>query len=121
MTTRTLGDYEGDADAAVVLAAGIIHPLMFGTEGSYFPELFPTWIRFSGVSIGKQFGVVLGGGIAPLVATSLYSSTSTSYAITGYYMALALGAMITFSFAHETSKSQLPSYHKSNIRAKGCA
>ena len=95
--------------AAVVLAAGIIHPLMFGTEGSYFPELFPTRIRFSGVSIGKQFGVVLGGGIAPLVATSLYSYTGTAYAITAYYVALALAAMIALSFAHETSKSQLPS------------
>jgi MFS family permease len=95
--------------AAVVLAAGIIHPLMFGTEGSYFPELFPTRIRFSGVSIGKQFGVVLGGGIAPLVATSLYSYTGTAHAITAYYVALALAAMIALSFAHETNKSQLPS------------
>ncbi|UFW92047.1 MFS transporter (plasmid) [Bradyrhizobium barranii] len=51
--------------AAVIVAAGIIHPLMFSTEGSYFPELFPTRIRFTGVSIGKQFGTVLGGGIRP--------------------------------------------------------
>ena len=94
--------------AAVVLAAGIIHPLMFSTEGSYFPELFPTRIRFSGVSIGKQFSVVLGGGIAPLVATSLYSFTGTAYAITAYYVALALAAMIALTFAQETSKSELP-------------
>ena len=94
--------------AAVVLAAGIIHPLMFSTEGSYFPELFPTRIRFSGVSIGKQFGVVLGGGIAPLVATSLYSATGTAYAITAYYVTLALAAMVAVAFAHETSKSELP-------------
>jgi MFS family permease len=70
--------------AAVIVAAGMIHPLMFSTEGSYFPELFPTPIRFTGVSIGKQLGVVLGGGIAPLVATSLFAQTGTTYAITGY-------------------------------------
>jgi hypothetical protein len=91
----------------VVLAAGIIHPLMFSTEGSYFPELFPTRIRFSGVSIGKQFGVVLGGGIAPLVATSLFAQTGTTFAITGYYVALALAAMIALGFAQETGKSRL--------------
>lgn len=93
--------------AALILAAGVIHPLMFSTEGSYFPELFPTRIRFTGVSIGKQFGTVLGGGIAPLVATSLFAQTGTTYAITGYYVVLALAAMIALGFAHETSKSQL--------------
>jgi MFS family permease len=92
---------------AVMLAAGVIHPLMFSTEGSYFPELFPTRIRFTGVSIGKQLGVVLGGGIAPLVATSLFALTGTTYAITGYYVALALAAVIALGFAQETSKSRL--------------
>jgi MFS family permease len=93
--------------AAVVLAAGVIHPLMFSTEGSYFPELFPTRVRFSGVSIGKQFGTVLGGGIAPLVATTLFAQTGTTYAITGYYVALALAAVVALGFAQETSKSRL--------------
>jgi MFS family permease len=92
---------------AVMLAAGVIHPLMFSTEGSYFPELFPTRIRFTGVSIGKQLGVVLGGGIAPLVATSLFAQTGSTYAITGYYVALAAAAVIALGFAHETSKSRL--------------
>nr|WP_276575470.1 MFS transporter [Bradyrhizobium sp. Oc8] len=95
--------------AAVVLAAGVIHPLMFSTEGSYFPELFPTRIRFTGVSIGKQFGTVLGGGIAPLVATSLFAQTGTAYAITGYYVVLALAAVIALGFARETGKSRLAS------------
>jgi MFS family permease len=92
---------------AVMLAAGIIHPLMFSTEGSYFPELFPTRIRFTGVSIGKQFGVVLGGGIAPLVATSLFVQTGTTYAITAYYVVLALAAVIALGFARETYQSRL--------------
>jgi MFS family permease len=93
--------------AAVVLAAGVIHPLMFSTEGSFFPELFPTRVRFSGVSIGKQFGTVFGGGIAPLVATSLFAQTGTTYAIAGYYIALAVAAVIALSFARETGKSEL--------------
>jgi MFS family permease len=92
---------------AVVLAAGIIHPLMFATEGSYFPELFPTRVRFTGTSIGKQIGVVLGGGIAPLVATSLFAATSTTVAITGYYVVLALVALIALSFVTDTSKARL--------------
>jgi MFS family permease len=92
---------------AVVLAAGIIHPLMFATEGSYFPELFPTRVRFTAVSIGKQLGVVLGGGIAPLVATSLFAGTGTTAAITAYYVALAFAALTALSFVRDTSKSRL--------------
>jgi MFS family permease len=92
---------------ALVLAAGIIHPLMFATEGSFFPELFPTRVRFTGTSIGKQFGVVLGGGIAPLVATSLFAAAGSTIAITGYYVVLALAAMIALSFVRDTSRSSL--------------
>ena len=92
---------------AVVLAAGIIHPLMFATEGSYFPELFPTRVRFTAVSIGKQLGVVLGGGIAPLVATSLFAATGTTAAITAYYVVLAFAALIALSFVRDTGKSRL--------------
>jgi len=51
--------------------------------------------------------VVLGGGIAPLVATSLFARTGTIYAITGYYVALALAAVIALGFARETFKSRL--------------
>ena len=93
--------------AAVVFTAGIIHPLMFATEGSFFPELFPTRVRFTGVSIGKQLGVVFGGGIAPLVATSLFAWTGTTVAITGYYVCLALVALIALSFVKDTGKSRL--------------
>ena len=50
---------------ALVLAAGLIHPLMVGPEGSFFAEQFETRVRFSGVSFGKQMGTVLGGGLAP--------------------------------------------------------
>ena len=45
---------------AIMLAAGLIHPLMFGPEGSFFAEQFETRVRFSGVSFGKQLGTVHG-------------------------------------------------------------
>jgi MFS family permease len=94
--------------SAVVLAAGIIHPLMFGTEGSFFPELFPTRVRFTAVSIGKQLGVVLGGGLAPLVAISLFASFGSTLAITAYYVILALAALVALGFVSDTGKSRLP-------------
>ncbi|WP_246563634.1 hypothetical protein [Bradyrhizobium liaoningense] len=92
---------------AIIVAAGIIHPIMFGPEGIFFPELFPIAVRFSGVSIGKQFGTVLGGGIAPLVAASLYARYGTTAAITACYFVLAIGAGIALTFAAETRDKAL--------------
>lgn len=92
---------------AIVVTAGIIHPMMFGPEGSFFPELFPRNVRFSGVSIGKQFGTVLGGGIAPLIAATLYARYGTTMAISAYFIVLALGGGIALALANETAKKSL--------------
>jgi MFS family permease len=92
---------------AIVVTAGIVHPMMFGPEGSFFPELFPTAVRFSGVSIGKQFGTVLGGGIAPLVAATLYAHFGSTTAISVYFLVLATGGGIALAMARETAKGAL--------------
>ncbi|WP_284777901.1 MFS transporter [Agrobacterium sp. lyk4-40-TYG-31] len=92
---------------AVIITAGIIHPLMFSTEGSYFPELFPTRIRFSGVSIGKQMGTVLGGGLAPLIATALYAATGSTWSIVAYYVVIAIAAALALRFVRETKDDPL--------------
>jgi metabolite-proton symporter len=89
----------------LVIGAGLIHPLMFASEGSYFPELFPTNVRFSALSIGKQLGTVLGGGLAPLVATSLYAWNGSVVLIVAYYLVLALAGIVALSFAKETTNS----------------
>lgn len=55
----------------VVVGLNIGHDAMYGPQAAFFSELFSTRVRFSGVSIGYQIGSVLGGGLAPLVATAL--------------------------------------------------
>jgi metabolite-proton symporter len=89
----------------LVIGAGLIHPLMFASEGSYFPELFPTNVRFSALSIGKQLGTVFGGGLAPLVATSLYAWNGSVVSIVAYYLVLAVAGIIALSFAKEPMSS----------------
>ncbi|GGU63090.1 MFS transporter [Lentzea flava] len=44
---------------------------LFGPMAAYFAELFRTRVRYSGVAVSYQLGAVLGGGLAPFVATSL--------------------------------------------------
>jgi MFS family permease len=62
-----------------------------GPQSALFSELFAAHVRYSGASLAYQIGAILGGGIAPFVATWLYSDYGTTQAITGYF--LVVGAL----------------------------
>ncbi|WP_262402860.1 MFS transporter [Actinomadura sp. CNU-125] len=61
-----------------------------GPQSALFAELFPPNVRYSGASLAYQAGAILGGGIAPFIATALFSGTGTSAAITVYFLVVAL-------------------------------
>lgn len=93
---------------AIVLAAGLIHPLMFGPEGSFFAEQFDTRVRFSGVSFGKQVGTVLGGGLAPLIASALLLKYDNAFEpIVAYFLVMGVVALIATIAAQETRRKEL--------------
>ena len=75
---------------ALVLAlvlAQIFLSMMYGPQAAFYSEIFTTKVRYSGASMGYQFGSVFGGALAPIIATSLLAATGTSFSI-GAYMAL---------------------------------
>lgn len=89
--------------SAIVIGAGVIHPMMFGPEGSFFSELFDTRVRFSGVSLGKQIGTVLGGGLAPMIAASLLAwSHGHIWPVIAYFLVLAVMALVSTLLVRET-------------------
>ncbi|MBL8269075.1 MFS transporter [Steroidobacter sp.] len=93
---------------AVVIAAGVIHPLMFGSESSFFAELFPTRVRFTAISVGKQLGTILGGGLAPLVATALMASSGGNIlTVVAYFAVLSVLALLAAAVAQETRGREL--------------
>ena len=49
-----------------------------GPQPAVFSELFPTAVRYSGASLSLTLGTLLGGAIAPIVATTLFEMTGTS-------------------------------------------
>lgn len=93
---------------AIVIAAGVIHPLMFGSESSFFAELFPTRVRFTAISVGKQLGTILGGGLAPLVATALMASSGDRIGtVVTYFATLSVMALLAALVARETQGQEL--------------
>ncbi|RSZ61912.1 MFS transporter [Corynebacterium hylobatis] len=58
--------------------------LTYGPQASWYAELFPANVRFSGVSISYALGAILGGAFAPLIAQALLSATGTTLAVSTY-------------------------------------
>jgi MFS family permease len=88
---------------AIIAAVGIIDACMFVIQGSFFLEMFPTKVRFTGVAIGKQFGIMLGGGITPILAAAFlsYGEHGTRYIVI-YYWCLAVIALVTLFNTRDT-------------------
>jgi MFS family permease len=90
-----------------LVVSGIVHAVIFAPEAAFTAELFPTEVRVSGGSLGKQFGIVLGGGIAPLVATSLMGHGGTFTPVILYFEAMAVLGFIAILVAPENHKRSL--------------
>lgn len=93
--------------AGFIVSIGLIHATMFAPEAAFTAELFPTSVRVSGSSLGKQLGIVLGGGLAPLIGAALMASgTSFTYVVL-YFEAIAVLALIAVYFAPENARKTL--------------
>jgi len=62
----------------------------YGPLPSWYTELFPASVRFSGVSISYGLGSILGGAFSPVVAAALLSATGTSWSITIYLVGVVI-------------------------------
>lgn len=61
-----------------------------GTQPAIFSELFPANVRYSGASLSQTLGVILGGALAPLIATWLFDLTGSSWGITAYLVTMGI-------------------------------
>ena len=61
-------------------------------------EAFTPRIRYSGASLGFQFASVIAGGPAPLIATALFASYQSGYAISIYIAACAMVGLLSAAF-----------------------
>ncbi|CAB4899129.1 MFS transporter [Rhodococcus fascians] len=79
-----------------------------GVTMSYFPEIFGARYRYAGVTLGREFASVFGGGIAPLLCAALISAFSGSWVpVAVYMMIMAVSVLVAASFAPETRDRDL--------------
>src|SRR6201985_3803507 len=71
---------------AIVLSL-IPHDMQYGPQAALIAEAFTPRLRYSGASLGYQLASVIAGGPAPLIATALFASFHSGYAISIYIAA----------------------------------
>jgi MFS family permease len=61
--------------------------LTYGPLGTALAEVFPTAVRYTGASLAFNFAGILGGSLAPYIATALANRYGIAYV--GYYLCAA--------------------------------
>ncbi len=82
-----MGTYTGIAIGLCILSVGI--GLTYGVQATFYAELFPASVRFSGISITYAIGSILGGAFAPLIAAWIVNATGGTTYVTVYLCVIA--------------------------------
>ena len=91
---------------AVVLG-GLLHSAMYGPQGAFIVEQFPTRVRYAGASVSYTLAGIVGAGIAPLIFVSLLKAYQTTTAISIYTVVCLCVTSVVLLVARETGKSRM--------------
>jgi metabolite-proton symporter len=104
LQTRT----QGGIWLAILLPLAIGHAAMYGPQASFFSELFPARVRYSGASLGYQLASIFAGGLSPLIATGLLAwAGGKPWGVALYMIVLALITVVGVAFSKETFKREI--------------
>lgn len=74
----------------IVVALGVLYPIMYGPEAALFAELFPANVRYSGISFVYQFSGVFASGLTPLILVYLLDVGKGTSLVIAYFLAVGL-------------------------------
>jgi metabolite-proton symporter len=86
------------APAAIFVAivvSLIPHDMQYGPQAALIAESFTPRLRYSGASLGYQLASIIAGGPAPIIATWLFATYKTGYAVAIYIAACAVISLIS--------------------------
>ena len=56
---------------AAIMAGLVVHGIMYAPQPAIMAEMFPTRMRYSGVSLGYQVTAIVAGSWAPLIGATM--------------------------------------------------
>jgi metabolite-proton symporter len=94
--------------AATVIGL-VLHSAMYGPQAAFITELFPTRIRYSGVSIAYQLTSIVAGSLAPIIALWLYTKYDSAVPVAIYVGVACVISGVSALLAKETRGVELAS------------
>ncbi|OBH01667.1 MFS transporter [Mycobacterium sp. E3247] len=105
---------------AVIMSAIVIglvfHGLMYAVQPAAMAEMFPTRMRYSGVSLGYQVTSILAGSLAPIIAVRLLETYRSAVPIAWYLAATAAVSALAVLAAAETKGIDLAALDSADAR-----
>ena len=91
----------------LAISGGLIFlAMMYGPQAAFFTELFSTEVRYSGATLGYQFGAIVGGAFAPTIAVKLWTEFDIIW-VSAYIALASLLTLISVMALTETYQSDL--------------
>jgi MHS family shikimate/dehydroshikimate transporter-like MFS transporter len=93
---------------AFMIANGLCHGAMIGTQPAFFHELFAPEVRYSAMSIAHELAAVFAGGLAPLIATALLLRFDSSLPVSLYLIGMCLITLIAVASSRRIGRTPKP-------------
>lgn len=81
---------------------GIAYPAMLSPQAAWYAEMFSTEFRLAGFAFSREVGSLLAGGLAPFIATALYSWTGHWWPIVVYMGVMGIITLVALAIGPET-------------------
>ncbi|WP_243787787.1 MFS transporter [Saccharopolyspora gloriosae] len=92
---------------AAITIGLLFHALMYAGQPAMMAEMFPTRMRYSGISLGYQVTSIVAGSLAPIIAVALLNTYDSATPISAYLTAAAAITLIAIACARETRGASL--------------
>jgi metabolite-proton symporter len=102
-----LGSGDNGAVVLGIVIALVLHSAMYGPQAAFITELFPTRIRYSGVSLAYQLTAIFAGSLAPIVAIALYRQYGSALPVAIYVGVACAISGVSALLARETKGVEL--------------
>jgi MFS family permease len=81
--------------------------LSYGPMAAMFAELFDTSVRYCAVSLAYQISAIVGGALAPMIATGLYARYHSNISISVYMASASALSLVCAGMLRKTHESDL--------------
>ncbi len=89
--------------------------LTYGPQAALYAEMFPTKVRYSGVSVGYALGSILGGAFAATIAQWIISASGQSWLVGLYIVAMSAISFVAVTLVKERAGVDLNANEESDV------